>query len=335
MKKTTVSISLHTILLTIGLLLGLLFVFAIREILVGIFLAVIVMSALNPAVSWLEARKVPRPVSIFSFYIVLISALVILFAFVVPPLTKEVGYLVGALELPALPAEFWELKFDLQAVGSALTQFQSSFGSIFGIVSSTFSTVLFVFTTLVMGFYLLLDRKNLHKYITWYTDNPKHTATARLYLDRMEKDLGSWVRGQLILMFVIGNVTFIILTLLGVPYALPLAVLAGLLEILPNIGPTIAAVPAIAVAFLLINPTMGLIVLGAYVAIQQVENNLLVPHIMRAAVDVPALTTILLILIGFKLGGVAGALLSVPTFLLLRILFTMWKEQRVSLPSEA
>src|SRR5690606_25972552 len=110
--------------------------------------------------------------------------------------------------------------------------------------------------------------------------------------------------------------TYVGLMLLGVPYAVPLAIIAGLLEIIPNIGPTISAIPAILVPLLVMHdPVTALFVAALYIIIQQVENNVLVPKIMQSAVGIHPLITILLIIIGLKLSGVAGAILAVPLFL--------------------
>ena len=127
-------------------------------------------------------------------------------------------------------------------------------------------------------------------------------------------------------MTVIGLMTFLGLIILKVPYALPLAIIAGLLEIVPNIGPIFSAVPAIAVAFLTFGWPVTIAVTVLYLAVQQLENNLIVPKIMRTNVNINPLVSILGILIGAKLFGVIGALLAVPIFIVLRTVFITWKK---------
>jgi len=176
-----------------------------------------------------------------------------------------------------------------------------------------------------MSFYLLIDRENLHKKISLLTKDRKHLSTAEKFITSVEHQLGGWIRGQLILMIVIGIVTYIGLRLLGIPYALPLALLAGLLEILPNLGPTIAAVPAVILAVASGGGVlMGGITVLFYIVIQQIENNLLVPKIMQDSVDVNPLTTIVTILVGLQIAGVIGALLSVPAYIILRSAYSLW-----------
>jgi len=114
-----------------------------------------------------------------------------------------------------------------------------------------------------------------------------------------------------VLMFAIFILTFLGLTVLGVPYALSLAIIAGLLEIIPYIGPMLSAIPAIIIAFT-VSPLTGFLVLVLYVLIQQFENHIIVPQVMRRAVGLHPVAVILALLIGFKLGGVLGAILAVP-----------------------
>ena len=127
----------------------------------------------------------------------------------------------------------------------------------------------------------------------------------------VEDRLGAWVRGQATLGLTIGIMTAIGLSLLGLPYVLPLSIFAGLLEAVPNIGPIVSAIPAILIA-LTISPLMGLVTALLYFIIQQAENHLIVPFVMRKVVGLPPLVTMIALLIGGKLAGIPGALLGVP-----------------------
>ena len=187
--------------------------------------------------------------------------------------------------------------------------------NILKLATGAFSNILNVMAVFFMTYYLIIDRPNLHKYLIRLFD---HNADAegkaeKLLLD-IEQVVGGWVRGELILMLIIGVMTYLGLILLGIPYALPLAVLAGLLEAVPNIGPTISAIPAILIGFTT-SPIVGFGALAMSILIQQLENNLIVPKVMESATGTAPLATILVLLVGFTLGGVAGAVLSMPIFL--------------------
>ena len=126
------------------------------------------------------------------------------------------------------------------------------------------------------------------------------------------------MRGQLILSLLIGTTTFIGLTLLGVEYALPLAIIAGLLEVVPVIGPIISGIPAVLVA-LTVSPLLAVLVGGLYLAIQQVESHVIVPQVMKRAVGLNPLLVILAVSVGTRLLGISGALLAVPIAVVIQV----------------
>jgi len=130
--------------------------------------------------------------------------------------------------------------------------------------------------------------------------------------------LGGWARGQLALMFIIGLGSYIGLQILGIPYALPLAIITGIMEIIPFIGPTLSAVPAVIIG-LGISPLMGLAVVAVYVLIQQLENSVFVPKVMQKSANVNPIITLLSLAIGFRLAGIVGLLVSVPVFITVRV----------------
>jgi predicted PurR-regulated permease PerM len=127
----------------------------------------------------------------------------------------------------------------------------------------------------------------------------------------MQNKMGQWLRAQLILGLVVGIAVYIGLKILGVEYALLLALIAGVLEIVPYLGPILAVVPALMIG-LAQSPIIGLSVLGLYLLIQQVENNILVPKIMQTVTGLNPVISILALLVGLKAGGIAGAILAIP-----------------------
>jgi predicted PurR-regulated permease PerM len=331
-SKHSVSISPWSIILTIGFLLGLYFLYYIHSIVILLFLAFIIMVALNPAVSTLQRKlRLPRALSAFLVYLITISGLVSLLVLIIPPLTQELYQLLRNLDLPPylqLQQELANFKFTVAEVSALADRVGTSVNLIFSIITSTFSGIFTFFTLIVMSFYLMLDRPFLYKKVGWFSRESRHLEMARSFIDSLESQLGSWVRGQIVLMFIIGLVTFIGLSLLGIPYALPLAILAGLLEILPNLGPTIAAVPAIILAYLGLGPVMAGVTAIFYVLVQQLENNIIVPKIMRDNADVNPLVAIVTILVGLKVGGVVGALLAVPAYILVRSIYSLWYQSQ-------
>jgi predicted PurR-regulated permease PerM len=145
-------------------------------------------------------------------------------------------------------------------------------------------------------------------------------------LRRIERRLGVWVRGEFVLMSAVGLCSFIGLTILHVDFALPLAIVAGLLELVPMLGPIIASITATLVA-LSVSPLLALSVVALYIIIQQLENNILVPYIMKKSVGLAPIVTILALMIGARLAGIIGAILAVPIALTMHevLLFVLAK----------
>jgi len=128
---------------------------------------------------------------------------------------------------------------------------------------------------------------------------------------RSQRKIGKWLQGQILLALLVGVLVFIGLTILDVRYALALSILAATFEIIPVFGPILAAIPSVIVAFIQ-SPTLGLWVILLYVIVQQVENHIIYPLVVRKAIGVPPLLVILALLIGGKLGGLPGFILAVP-----------------------
>lgn len=317
-----IEISLKTIFLTIGTLLGLYFLYQIREIILFIFIGFLLMAALRPIVQKLQSWKINRGISIGVIYLLMLGLIVVAIAAIVPPLVSQIATLISQIPVPP------DLANNLKHINLSLQDFQvianqlTSVPRIFEVIGSTFSGVVVFISLLVFSFYLLLDRDKIVKSIVSLHDDQEKAKKTEKYLDEAEEQIGGWVRAEFILMVIVGVMTFIGLTALRINYALSLAIVAGLLEILPNLGPTISAVPAAIVAYLTVSPVMAIAVIALYIFVQQVEGNLIVPMVMRQAVGLSPVVTILLLLIGFKMAGVTGAALGIPIFLVGKVVVT-------------
>jgi predicted PurR-regulated permease PerM len=186
------------------------------------------------------------------------------------------------------------------------------------ITISIFSNVLEIITILVFAFYLLMMREKLDDYLAPFFNDGKKKAIARI-IDILEHRLGGWARGQLLLMFAVGLSTYVGLLILDIPFALPLAIFAGFLELVPYIGPFIAAVPAVIIGFG-ISPFLGFAAASLAFLIQQLENYVFVPKIMQRSAGVNPIITLIALAVGFQLAGITGLLISVPCAITLEVL---------------
>lgn len=330
-KKQVVTVTPSVVIFTIASILSLYFFYQIREILVVLFMSFILMVALNPAVNKLEKYIKSRVLSIFIVYVLLLIAISSLLALLVPPLANQLAQLLKTIELPYFQEEISELRFTVQEISQWASDYYGSINTLLSFVSSTFKNLFHLITLLVISFYLIIDEPNLHKKIGWFTNKKKHFAIARRFLNDIEDHLGGWVRAQIIIMSIIGFLTYLGLTIIGVPYAIPLGLLALMLEILPNLGPTLAAGPGILVAWIYGGHIMGLIVLGFYIVLQQIEGNFITPKVMKSSANVNALISILSILFGFKIGGVIGGLLAIPVYILIRTVYGYYLQYKTKL----
>lgn len=311
-----IEISYKTIVFTIFFTLFLLFLYQIRKIILFLFISLIFVSALSPIVDKMEKFKIPRRLAVFLIYLLIILTLVLIIASVMPIVISQTVSLIERLPSFLTRIGFYRLNLKPSDYSQHLVNLPQN---IFRIVISTFSGIIGIFAFLVVSFYLLMERKKLSKYLHFLFAEEGEKKTEKFILS-LEQKLGGWVRGQIILMFIIGLLSYLGLKLLALDYALPLALLAGFLEFIPNIGPTVAMVPAAVVGFAYSLP-MGFAVIALYFSIQQLENNIIVPKVMEKTVGLHPLITLLSLMVGFKIGGFAGSVLSVPLVLFIKVFF--------------
>lgn len=305
-------ISEKTIIFAVLFPLALYFLWIVRELLFSLLIAFILMSALKPLAEYLTRYKIPRVPAVFIVFITFVVFFVSLFFLIIPPIITETTILVK--NFPSIVQSINpELRqyVDLSSLSQVIP---SVTNNIFSILGSLFSNLLFVVTTLFFTVYFMLERDLVRRVLHPYMKKQEVEHYARI-IESAEKKFTSWFWGQLSLMTLVGLMTYIGLNLIGVRYSLPLAVLAGLLEVVPNIGPIIASVPAVLIG-LSDNNFVGFSTLALYFIIQQLENALIVPLIMKRAVGYSPIITLIALIIGGKIGGVIGVLLSIPLLIL-------------------
>ncbi|MFC1653540.1 AI-2E family transporter [Patescibacteria group bacterium] len=318
-KTAKIEISHRTIIFTVVFLLMLYLIYLIKDVLLLLFIAFLLTTAINPLVTKLEKHKISRSLSIPVVYLLMLTGIISAIAGIVPPLVSQTAKLISQIPIPPEISEnIKNLNINLQDLNVIASQL-NSIPKVFELIGSAFTVVAVILTVMVMSFYLLKERRYLHKNLVWIFGENKTEKEAEDFVNRIEEQIGGWVRGEFLLMLIVGILTFLGLKLLNVSFAVPLAIIAGLFEVLPNIGPTLSAIPAIIIAFLTASPTMALAVTALYVLVQQLENNFIVPYIMRKAAGMNPIVTIVTVLVGFRLGGVGGAALSIPAFLVLKV----------------
>ncbi|MBP9818123.1 AI-2E family transporter [Candidatus Shapirobacteria bacterium] len=322
MKPQRIEISFKTILFTIGSLLSLWLIWQIKDILVLFFICFILMEALNPTIEYLEKFKIPRAVSILLIYSLLIAVISVSIASIVPLMIEQTTGLIRALPEFFKNFSFFGFTFQTFDWTSQLKLLETLPSDIARTAVQVFSNIFSGFVMLVITFYLLMERRHFDNHSFKFFGFDGHKKVIEL-TTLLEKKLGNWVGAQLFLMFTIGALSYIGYLMIGLHYAIPLAIIAGLLEIVPNIGPTVATVMAFIVGFT-VSPTVGIMAIIVGLIIQQLENNLIVPKVMQGAMGLNPLVTILAIAIGAQLGGVLGAILAIPTYIVIETIIQIF-----------
>src|SRR3990167_91446 len=295
-SPTRIEISYKTVIFTVAVLVGLWFIIQIRQIIILVFLSIILLSALLRPVEWLNARKIPRVLSVLLVYIVVLALIAFTIGIIIPPLVSQTSDLIS--KLPQIIATINNfLVFNKIPVenlsGIIASQIQQIAQNFLSISKAIFSSIFLLITIFVFTFYLLLEWKSFVKLIgSPFSGRQEKKVTS--IIAKVETGLGAWVRGQITLSLVVGILTFV--------------------------GPIISAIPAILVG-LTISPIVALAVAALFFIVQQLENHLIVPMVMSKVVGLQPPVVIITLLIGAKLAGIGGAFLAIPTVVVARIIF--------------
>lgn len=311
-------------------------VYRFRLVLFILFIAIVLGTAIRPAVQWLNRRGLPRPAGVMVMYALILLILVGFILLVIPLITREAAQIgtempeyyqdlrsamIGSssrliriigFQLP--PQLFYFLQQEQQTGGETLDRVTQSF-LIAGLIGRSLFVVLAVF---LLGFYWTLDSERVLRTILFLFPRRQREETRELIAE-VESLLGSFIRGQSILVLAITIASLAAYLIIGLPYALVLAAFAGIMEVVPIIGPTLGAIPAVFVALSLDPPKVIWVVL-ATVLIQGLENYFLVPRVMGKSVGVSPFVILLSLAAFTSLIGLPGALLAIPMAAILQII---------------
>lgn len=300
----------------------------IQGVVVLFLLAVIFATSIEPLVFYLHGIGVGRGVSVLLIYVVLVTLITVFVVILVNALIAQIGQLVTALPqisrqlgllAAALPPGLLRDAASSLLVGLSSVRVQQELNSLLnsntiagllfatlGIIESLFALV----TVFVIAYFWIAERIAFRRLLLHVVKLENRERVLAIW-QNVELKVGQWARGQLLLMLSVGVLEGVGFAVLGVPFALLLGVYAGLVEIIPILGPYLGAIPAILIA-LTQSPTQALLVAAWTIVVNLVEGNILIPRIMQETVGLSPLTVILALLAGANLYGVVGALLAVP-----------------------
>lgn len=306
-------ISLKTILVAFLAFVGIYVLYSVRNTIGLVFFALLITLSLEHTIQFVSKQRlfnnpIPRSLAVLITYVGLLLILILGLSVGFEPLRVQSQKLITTLsKYQNVISIGGNIDISVSEIFSGIT---SASGGVINATKSIFSNVTTLFSVLILAVYMSADWENLKaRIVTAFPEKYRHRAAKTII--KIEFDVGLWLRGQAILMVVIGIISYIGLLIIGVEFPLALGIIAGILEIIPLLGPVLAAIVASFVA-LTISPLKALLVIALFTVIQQLENNLLVPKIMQKVSGFSPITIIIALLIGSELFGIVGAIVAVP-----------------------
>jgi predicted PurR-regulated permease PerM len=321
-KPHLITVSTWTIVKVVLILIGLALLWLLKDVVAILFMALLLAALIDPFADWFAKRKIPRGISVLIVYAILLGIAALALILVIPPVVSQVQQLIGNFaqtyeaavrsfsQFQAVSIEYGfgeNFQSSLQALQQGVGK---SVSEIFSTITGFFGGMAAFVVVLVLAFYMVVEEDAARRFFKNLAPEEYQPFLGTMF-NKMQKRIGSWLRGQLVLGIVIGSAVYIGLLILGVPYALVLGLIAGLLEIVPYAGPMLSSIPILIIAFS-VSPLKGVMALVLIIAIQQIENNVLVPKVMQKATGLNPIVSIIALLVGIKLGGLVGAILAIP-----------------------
>jgi len=322
-KELKITISTNTLVRILVIVVGLAAIVYLQNIVAILLASLLFSAAIDPAASWLQRHRVKRGIAAALIYLAILAVFIGIGFLIVPTIAEQGSQLLdkyapaveelsgGQIVLDEVfSKEFFQQDFNsilTSAQGEALTD---ALPELISVIAEVFGGIVTLLLIIIISFYMVVEEDALKKGVMWLTPQ-KYEPMMRKVIPKSREQIGAWLRGQLFVMFIIFVVNFIVLTIIGIPYALVLALIAGLLEIVPFLGPILSAVPAVLLGFTL-SPWHALVVALAYFGIQQLEGDVLTPKVMQKVGGVNPIVSIVALLIGFEFFGIIGALLAIP-----------------------
>lgn len=308
------------------------FLYFVRDLVVVILAALVIASGIEPIIAWLKRYRIARTLAVILIYLVLLTVLIGLFYFFMPSLLNDLSDLLAKIPTYFETISVWNpFNTGGESTGNSLvenlglsggfsfkdlinnfnTAFVSTSQGLVQTLSTLFGGLLSFVLIVVLSFYLAVQEDGVAKFLQIVLPSHHERYVIGLWR-RSQVKIGLWLQGQLLLGLVIGVLVYLGLTILSVENALFLAILAALFEIIPIFGPILSAIPSTLIALSDGGLTKGLLVIGLYIIVNQFENHLIYPLVVKKIVGIPPILVIIALIVGFKLAGVLGVILSVP-----------------------
>jgi len=334
-KRILLDISWEALLKVLALGVGIWLAYVLRDIIFMLFVVFIMVATFNPTINRWQNRM-PRAWAVSLFYACIALVVGLLSYLLIPQLSHQINELIKALPTIESTARPYVARLQNGATSQLFDQAVNSLTNWLNRISTDLvdTTVSFVgslaivATGIVLSFYLLLEEENASIFFNQVLPQHRFEAvysTVRKISERM----GNWVRGQFLLMLIIGASQLLLYLVIGLHSPLPLAIWSGVCEVIPYVGPALGILPALIVAMTTGSVLQAVLVVAlSFVLVQQLEAHIIVPKVMGRAVGLSPALVILALLIGGKLFGLVGALVAIPTAAIISVVVGEWHELR-------
>lgn len=330
-KHTSISITSGTFIRAIFIGVLAYMAWMLRDLVLLVITAIVIATAIEPGVMFFAKRKIPRIISVILMYAIVLGALFSLVFFFLPPILADAQGIVTILpqylatfDLPIDISGFTPIATNggtvhaiLQTIFAYRTAFADSSEGALRLASVFFGGVFSLVLVIVLSFYFALQDTGVEDFLRLVTPSKQEGYVVGLW-HRAQKKIGQWMQGQLLLSLLIGVTIYLGLLIVGVPYALLLAIMAAVFDLIPIFGSFIAGVAAVLVAFTAGGVGLAFFAAGLYLIVNQLEAHLIYPLVVNKVVGIPPLLVILALIAGGTLIGFLGVLLSVPFAAVLR-----------------
>ncbi len=322
-KEVHVSITPGTVFTALFIVAGAYVFWLLRDLALLVLTAIVIASAIEPGVAFFIRHRLPRFVSALLVYILVFGFTFGLLYYLLPPIIADAAGFLSAMpkyldtinSAASFPnaaglasggsSSFVQTLLSLQAL------FTASSGGVLQLLVTFFGGIFSLSLVIVLSFYFALQDTGVDDFLRMVMPVAYEEYSVDLW-KRSQKKIGLWMQGQILLSVIVGILVYLGLLIIGIPYALLLAVFTAVAEIIPVFGSLIAGTAAAIVAYSDGGVSLGLIVAGLYVVVNQFESNLIYPLIVKKIVGLPPLLVIVALIAGYTLAGFLGVLLSVP-----------------------
>lgn len=329
-KTTIIKIDIWSVVKVVLVILVLWFLYLIRDVILILFIAGLLAAIITPAVNYFERKKIPRWIGAVIIYLAILLILTSIGLVVIPTVVAQSRLLIS--QLPEFLKSFFgemstQTKGELiSLLNSWLSKSAISGKTIFSILGTVTGQIVSLFMIFVIAFYLSIKKKGVRVFANSFI-SPKYQKFLEHFVIAVQKEIGAWGRGLCFVCLFVGVLVYLGLTILGVKYALVLAVIAGLAEAIPYVGPWLSGMIAAIVA-LPQSSTLALLVIILFIIIQQIENTIISPYVMHRAVGLDPLIIIVVLLIGGKIAGPIGMILAIPAATVASIVVRYYLENK-------